>query len=108
MRKELGKILDVKFGCGGYGDGMIGIEFTLSGSWGEVCDFWGYWSGEVTEYTKWTDEERKLYLGEVLMKIQKILDQCDVFYINDLKNKPVEITFDGNCLKEWRILTEVI
>ena len=25
-----------------------------------------------------------------------------------LKGKPVEVTFEGNTLKEWRILTEVL
>ena len=26
----------------------------------------------------------------------------------ELKGKPIEATFDGNTLKEWRILTEVL
>jgi hypothetical protein len=28
--------------------------------------------------------------------------------VDELKGKPVEVTFDGNMLKEWRILTEVL
>jgi hypothetical protein len=36
------------------------------------------------------------------------LKDAKVNSVDELKGKPVEVTFDGNMLKEWRILTEVL
>jgi hypothetical protein len=41
-------------------------------------------------------------------RIDKILTDAKVYSVDKLKGKPVELTFDGNMLKEWRILTEVL
>jgi len=108
MRTEIGKIKNVNFGHGGYQDVMIGITFDLgSDGWG-VTDFWGEWSTEVTEYTKWTDESRITKLGETVMRISQLLKDAKVDKVNDLNGIPIEVSFDGNILKSWRILTEVI
>lgn len=40
--------------------------------------------------------------------VAKILKDAKVNYISQLKGKPVEINLDGNCFKEFRILTEVL
>jgi hypothetical protein len=36
------------------------------------------------------------------------LNDAKVNSVDRLKGVPVEATFDGNLLKEWRILTEVL
>jgi hypothetical protein len=40
--------------------------------------------------------------------LSKLLKEAKVDSVEKLKGKPVEVTFDGNRLQEWRILTEVL
>lgn len=108
MRKEIGKIQSVKFGYGGYRDAQIGISFALGGKGWGVGDFWGTWAVERSNYAKWTEEDRIKILGETVMRINKLLSEAGVSKVEDLKNIPVEVTFDGMALDSWRILTEVI
>lgn len=112
MEKRLGKIEDVKFGLGGYQDAMIGIHITLSGSngWG-VTNTKSAWDAELiecSEHCKWTEEDRSRQYDDIMRYISKLLSQAKVQSIDQLKGKPIEASFDGNLLKEWRILTEVI
>lgn len=110
-RKEIGKIKSIHFGHGGYQDAMIGVSFTLGsdkGSWG-VCDFWGSWAIERSDYCKWTEEDRVKQLGEMVMRINGLLADAKVETLNLLQGVAVECTFkDYNTLASWRILTEVI
>ncbi len=41
-------------------------------------------------------------------RIIELLNQAKVDDVSKLKGKPVEIELDGNLLKSWRLLTEVI
>ena len=111
MEKKLGKIQSVRFGHGGYQDACIGISVTLGdGSWG-VGDFKGEWDPELvttSEYTKWTEEDRTKSIDESIRFISKLLKEAKVDSVDKLKDIPVEVTFDGMMLKEWRILTEVL
>lgn len=109
IRKELGKISSVSFGHGGYQDAMIGISFSFAGNsgWG-VSDFWGVWSIERSKHAKWTEKDRINDAGKMVMKINDLLSQAKVSDVARLDGIPVEVTFEGNTLKEWRILTEVL
>ena len=40
--------------------------------------------------------------------ISKLLTEAKVNSIDQLKGKPVEVEFEGNTLKGWRILKEVL
>jgi hypothetical protein len=40
--------------------------------------------------------------------VSKLLKEAKVNSVDKLKGIPVEVTFDGNILKDWRILTEVL
>ena len=109
--KKLGKISNIKFGHGGYQDSMLGltISFEMSGS--GVCDFKGFWDYHLIDHTtscKWSKIERDNYFVDVVKLISNLLNDAKVSDLNKLKNKPVELTFEGNTLREWRILTEVI
>lgn len=110
-RKELGKIENVRFGLGGYQDAMLGITFTLEGKgWGTV-DFRGTWDPqgiEVTKHTQWTEEDRSKSFADTVRFISKLLSEAKVRDVNKLAGIPVEVTFENNTLKEWRILTEVL
>jgi hypothetical protein len=110
VRKEIGKIKDVYFGMGGYQDVCIGVTFHLGSdkqAWG-VNDFWGTWGTEHRPDCKWTEESRVKHLGEMVMSVKGLLRDAKVTSLDGLKGIPVEVTFDGNALKGWRILTEVI
>lgn len=108
MRTQLGKITKIKFGYGGYQDAMIGVSFTLGNDGWGVNDFWGGWGIERNKYVKWTEEDRIKQLGEMTMKIKNLLDDAKKTNLDQLEGIPVEVTFDGIQLKEWRILKEVI
>lgn len=111
MEKRLGKIEDVKFGLGSYQGAMIGIHVTLGdGSWG-VGDSRANWDSEQikwTENTQWSEEDRNQWYGDIMRYVSKLLKDAKVESVDKLKGKPIEATFDGNTLKEWRILTEVL
>lgn len=109
-RKELGKITSFKLGYGGYQDAMFGVSIGLGGSsWG-VGDFKGAWSLDITvdKYTKWTEKDRDSEFAKAMRFINETLKKAHKTDIGQLVGVPVEVTFDGNCLKSWRILEEVL
>lgn len=111
MIKKLGKIKSVKFGLGGYQDATIGLHVTLAGTvWG-VCDSRSAWDAETikwTEHCNWTEADRDKQYAELVRYVSKLLKEAKVSSVDQLKGIPVEVTFEGNSLKEWRILTEVL
>lgn len=113
IEKKIGKIQSVKFGHGGYQDAMLGISFTLGSdaeSWGvgdQRCE-WDPHLIACTEHCKWTESDRSRHFDEVMRYISNLMHDAKVSDIAALKGKPVEVTFEGMTLKEWRILTEAI
>lgn len=110
MTKRIGKIQSVAFGMGGYDDAMLGLTVTLGSdkdSWG-VGDFKGTWACEPGKYTKWTLQDQTEHWGTMVRWIGELLAAAKVSTVSDLKGIPVEVTFDDNLLKSWRILTEAI
>ncbi len=108
MNKNLGKIERVSIGMGGYQNAMIGISFVLTGvGWG-VCDFWGDWGTERTDSCEWTEQDRITRLGLVFMRILSLLGDAKVDTVDELKDIPVEATFNDSTLTSWRILKEVL
>ena len=108
IEKKLGKIERVSFGYGGYQECMIGISFDLSCGVYGVSDFWGNWNLERSDGAQWTEQDRINSLGEMVMRINTLLQQAKVDSVDRLKGIPVEVVFDGQRLKEWRVLTEVL
>ena len=97
MKTKLAKIKCVKFG---YSEYVYGLTLDLSGEgWGVGAGYYynPSYKGDTTEG-----------LIDMTTKIQKLLKDAKVQTIDKLLNKPVECTFDGNLLKDFRILTEVI
>jgi hypothetical protein len=111
MEKRLGKIEAVRFGLGGYQDAMLGIHVTLgNGGWG-VGDSTAQWDAELincSEHTKWSESDRDVWYSEIMRYVSKLLKDAKVDSVEKLKGKPIEATFEGNTLREWRILTEVL
>lgn len=97
LRKELGKIQDVRFG---YNDFLFGLFLDIGG------DSWG-----VTEsvcYNPKFHGDNSDHISNMLKEIRKLIEDAKVETVDQLKNIPVECSFDGNFLKEVRILKEVL
>ena len=106
----LGKIESIKFGLS---DSRIGLFYTLT--FNNCCGtrssntVWDPEQIEVTQYTKWTEDDRDVQLAQLMRYISKLLSEAKVDDITKLAGKPVEVTIDEfNSLKSWRILTEVL
>lgn len=91
MNKQLGKITKVCLGFGGYQDVEFGITLRISFFGMEVQTF-------ISENSK---EDFVCYLKSLLKDSKK----QDIY---QLVGVPVEVTTDGNLLKNFRVLTEVI
>ncbi|HEY5563888.1 MAG TPA: hypothetical protein VIK72_19405 [Clostridiaceae bacterium] len=97
MKRKLAKIKSVRFG---YSEYLFGLTLGIGGEgWGVVGSY--YYN---PSYKGHEDN------GMVTMmdNVQKMLKDANVETVDKLLNKPIECTFDGNILKEFRILTEVI
>jgi CRISPR/Cas system CMR-associated protein Cmr1 (group 7 of RAMP superfamily) len=87
------------------------VSFVLGSdkeSWG-VHDFWGTWATKRSSGAQWTEEDRIRQLGEMVMRLNTLMQDAKVHSLDALVGKPIEVTFkDFNTLHEWRILTEAI
>jgi hypothetical protein len=108
MRKELGKISAVSFGWGGYQDAQIGLSLTFTMKCSGVGTFIGHWGQAASERCKWTEGERREALADVVIRIADMLTKIHGKDVHDLIGTPVELTFDGNMLHDWRLLEEVL
>lgn len=108
METKLGRIKKARFGWGGYQDMMLGITYDLGGDGWGVADHSGNWGMERSERSQWTEESRLVGLGKTCMNVGTILTAAKKTNVEDLAGTPVEVTFDGNKLVSWRVLTEVL
>jgi hypothetical protein len=111
MEKKLGKIELVQFGLGGYQDSQLGLSITLGDGGWAVGDFKGNWDAQSIKWNEncqWTEEDRDKGYSETMRFLSKLLKDAKVRSVDKLKGIPVEVIFDGNVLKEWRVLTEVL
>ena len=109
--KKIGKISRCVFGVGGYQDAMMGLHFTFEGKgWGvgHTNSTWDPNHVEVTEHTKWTEEDRSQHFDEQVRLLSDLLKDAKKSFVHELQGTPVEVTFEGNNLKSFRILTEVL
>lgn len=110
MHKELGKILSVRLGSGGYQDAQFGIWFQFGNNGWGCGDGKGGGTGKPSDHAKWTIEDKIKQQGDIMIWIEEIMKQAKVGDINKLVGVPVEIIFDSpyGKMESWRILTEVI
>lgn len=111
-QKQIGKIQSIRFGQGGYQDAMIGLSVSLGSdkdAWG-VGDFRGTWDLgiKVDESTKWTEKDRDMQFAETMRFVSELLTKAKVGDVSRLVGTPVEVTFENNKLKSWRVLEEAI
>ena len=109
MEKKFGKIQYVHYGFCGYQDAMLGLRVTLGGDgWGVGADKPGHWTTRISNSTEWTEADRIQGFGKNANEILELLRDAKVQSVDQLKDIPVECTFEGNSLKSWRILKEVL
>ena len=108
MSEQLGKIISAEFGFGGYRDTQFGLSITLGGDSWSVSSFWGFWGEEPSPHAKWSKEDQVRHLGETSCRIRDLLHAAKAQHVSELVNKPIAATFEGNVLKSWRILAEVL
>ena len=110
-RKCIGKIKSVRFGSGGYQDAMFGLSVDLGSdkeSWG-VGDFKGMWGPEIdSKGCQWTEADRDAGYAKMVRFVADLMQKAKVSEVHKLAGTPVEVEFDGNCLKSWRVLEEVL
>lgn len=106
--KVLGYIDSVTFGNGGYDGAMFGLSVHFRGDGCGASAFDGTWAFPPSDNAKWTEQERRDIYADMCIRIIDLLNQAKVDDVYKLKGKPVELEFDGNLLKSWRLLTEVI
>lgn len=104
---RLGKIKSVSFGYCGYQEAGFGISFDLGGDGWGVLDAKWFWATS-SDGAKWTEADRTKEYADVMRYTKTLLDDAGVMNVNSLKGKPVEVVFDGNTLKSWRILKDVL
>lgn len=108
IETKLGKINKVRLGSGGYDDAMFGVSFELGGQGWGVGDFWGTWSSPPSTYAKWTVDDQMQIWNSMVLKLKELMEKAKVNEMNKLVGIPVEITFENNTLKSWRVLEEVL
>ena len=108
MEKKLGKLCHVQFGWGGYQECQFGLTVTIEGKGWGVGDFRGPWGTERSEGCQWTEEDRRCDLADTALYVRDLLKAAQKMHVEELNGIPVEAIFEGNKLKEWRILSEVL
>jgi hypothetical protein len=111
IEKALGKISTIEFGLGGYQDACIGLSISFDCKGCFTGTFIGGWDPAMVKcdkYTKWTEAQRGKQLELAVRKLSELLKQTGKKHVGQLRGTPVEITFEDNTLKDWRVLTEVL
>lgn len=107
-QKKLGYIARAVFGHGGYQDAQVGFGLEFRGDGWGVSWWLGAWAMKPPANAHWSADENLLKLGEAAWKLHETLTQARRHDVRELVGVPVEVTFDGNALKSWRVLKEVL
>ena len=97
---EYGKIRDYPF--------LIGLQLGFSLSDGGVVMDGGKYTVNISPSCKWGDRNRAEEVTKNIEHINQILNDAKVCYVSELIGKPVEVTIESGCFKDFRILTEVL
>lgn len=109
MEKKLGKISRVSFGMGGYDDAMFGLSLTFSFGDSAACsDFRGFWTVYPDGRAQYSRADWEAKHAETSLFTLDLLRKAKVQDVTKLAGIPIEATFDGNKLVEWRVLEEVL
>ncbi len=107
MSVLLAKITRATFGFGGYDDAMMGLGLSFLGDNIGTTDFTGTWATRSSS-AQWTVEDQRSHFADAVEKLRDTLRAAKKSHVAELVGTPVELTFDGNRLTSWRVLTEVL
>lgn len=104
---QLMKIATASYGFGGYQGEQFGLslEFTSPGT--GVGFFDGHWA-DRSEFAKWSVEDQEQAFVATAKLVRDTLRKAKKRDVAALVGTPVEVTFEGNLLKSWRVLEEVL
>ena len=106
--KILGKIDFAEYGTVRDYPFLIGLQLGFKlGNGSGVMDG-GSNTINISKECRWEESEREAAVTVSVEKVYQILKDAKVNYVSQLVNKPVEVTIDKNCFKDFRILTEVL
>lgn len=107
--KILGKITKVEFGFVRDYPFLFGLQLTFSLGDGSGVGTGSRYTVNISDECRWdTPDEREKAITDLIDEIASIMKDAKVDDISDLKNKPVEVTIEGNLFARFRILTEVL
>lgn len=107
MEKLLGKIDFAEFGTIRDYPFLIGLQLGFSMNGCGVMDG-GKYTVNITKECRWEKRNREETITLYIERVYEILKAAKVNYVSQLVGKPVEVTLDHNCFKDFRILTEVL
>ena len=106
--KNLGKITFADYGTVKGHPFLIGLQLGFKLGDGTSVMDGGSNTVNISKECRWEEAEREAAITVNVEKIYQILKDAKVNYVSELINKPVEVTIDKNCFKDFRILTEVL
>lgn len=106
--KILGKINFAEYGTVRDYPFLIGLQLGFKLGDGTGVMDGGSNTINISKECKWEEDEREAAITVSVEKVYQILKDAKVNYVSELINKPVEVTIDNNCFKDFRILTEVL
>ena len=106
--KILGKIDFAEYGTVRDYPFLIGLQLGFKLGDGTGAMDGGSNTINISKECRWEESEREAAVTVSVEKVYQILKDAKVNYVSQLVNKPVEVTIDKNCFKDFRILTEVL
>ena len=106
--KILGKINFAEYGTVRDYPFLIGLQLGFKLGDGTGVMDGGSNTINISKECRWEETEREAAITVSVEKVYQILKNAKVNYVSELINKPVEVTIDKNCFKDFRILTEVL
>jgi len=104
----LGKITSVEFGRVKDYPFLVGIQFEFKLS---DCGFvgdGGKYAVNLSNECNWDDAARASAIVCSIERVYDYLKEAKVNYVSELLGKPVAVTIENSCFKDFRILTEVL
>lgn len=107
--KILGKIESVEFGFVRDYPFLFGLQLTFSLGDGSGVGTGSRYTVNISDECKWVaPNAREKAITKLIDEVASIMEDAKVNDISELKNKPVEVTIEGNTFARFRILTEVL
>ena len=106
--KILGKIDFAEYGTVRDYPFLIGLQLGFKLGDGTGVMDGGSNTINISRECRWEESEREAAITVSVEKVHQILKDAKVNYVSELINKPVEVTVEKNCFKDFRILTEVL